>query len=122
MKRKIKLNFMKKNQVVVAVTGLMLIAAGYLNYTNNEQTNSYIEVGSLADSMDMAEIGDAKLASTNASKEDKKENEASSNVVKTENTVDDKNSGNTVQNSKSDDNKKNEEKRKYCRKCYCNKC
>ena len=56
MKRKIKLNFMKKNQVVVAVTGLMLIAAGYLNYTNNEQTNSYIEVGSLADSMDMAEI------------------------------------------------------------------
>ncbi len=107
MKRKIKLNFMKKNQVVVAVTGLMLIAAGYLNYTNNEQTNSYIEVGSLADSMDMAEIGDAKLASTNASKEDKKEN-----------TVDDKNSSNTVQNSKSDDNKKNEEKRKHC----YNKC
>lgn len=122
MKRKIKLNFMKKNQVVVAVTGLMLIAAGYLNYTNNEQTNSYIEVGSLDDSMDMAEIGDAKLASTNVSKEDKKENEASSNVVKTENTVDDKNNSNTVQGSKSDDNKKNEEKRKYCRKCYCNKC
>lgn len=119
MKRKIKLNFMKKNQVVVAVTGLMLIAAGYLNYTNNEQTNSYIEVGSLADSMDMAEIGDAKLASTNASKEDKKENKAaSSNVDKTENTVDDKNSGNTVQSSKSDDNKKNEEKRKHC----YNKC
>ena len=107
MKRKIKLNFMKKNQVVVALTGLMIIVAGYLNYTNNEQTNSYIEVGSLADSMDMAEIGDAKLASTNASKEDKKEN-----------TVDDKNSSNTVQSSKSDDNKKNEEKRKHC----CNKC
>ena len=64
MKRKIKLNFMKKNQVVVAVTGLMLIVAGYLNYTNNEHTNSYIEVGSLADSMDMAEIGDAKLANS----------------------------------------------------------
>lgn len=118
MKRKIKLNFMKKNQVVIAVTGLMLIVAGYLNYTNNEQTNSYIEVGSLADSMDMAEIGDAKLASTNVSKEDKKENEASSNVDKTENTVDDKNSGNTVQSSKSGDNKKNEEKRKHC----YNKC
>lgn len=118
MKRKIKLNFMKKNQVVVAVTGLMLIAAGYLNYTNNEQTNSYIEVGSLADSMDMAEIGDAKLASTNVSKEDKKENKASSNVDKTENTVDDKNSSNTVQSSKSDDNKKNKEKRKHC----YNKC
>lgn len=118
MKRKIKLNFMKKNQVVVAVTGLMLIAAGYLNYTNNEQTNSYIEVGSLADSMDMAEIGDAKLASTNVSKEDKKENKASSNVDKTENTVYDKNSSNTVQSSKNGDNKKNEEKRKHC----YNKC
>ena len=114
MKRKIKLNFMKKNQVVVAVTGLMLIAAGYLNYTNNEQTNSYIEVGSLADSMDMAEIGDAKLASANTSKEDKKESEASNNVVKTGNTVDDKNSSNTIQSSKRNDNKKNEEKRKHC--------
>ena len=50
--------------------------------------------------------------------EDKKENEASSNVDKTENTVDDKNSGNTVQSSKSGDNKKNEEKRKHC----YNKC
>jgi len=38
MKRKIKFNFMKKNQVVVAV--------------------------SLADSVDLAEIGDAKLVST----------------------------------------------------------
>ena len=110
MKRKIKLNFMKKNQVVVAVTGLMLIAAGYLNYTNNEKSNSYIEVGSLADSMDMAEIGDAKLASTNVSKEDK-----------TENAVDEVNSSNTYESSKSDD-KKDEEKRKQQRKYCYNKC
>lgn len=100
MKRKIKLNFMKKNQVVIAVIGLMLIAAGYLNYTNNEQTNSYIEVGSLADSMDMAEIGDAKLASANAGKDDK-----------TENTINEVNSSNTNEESKSDD-KKDEEKRR----------
>ena len=50
---------MKKNQVLVAV-----IAAGYLNFTNGEQVNQSLEAGSLADSMDMAEIGDAQLVST----------------------------------------------------------
>lgn len=61
---RVKLNFMKKNQVVVAVIGLMLIAAGYLNFTNGEQINQSLEAGSLADSMDMAEIGDAQLVSS----------------------------------------------------------
>lgn len=61
---KIKFNFMKKNQVVVAVIGLMLITAGYLNFTNGEQTNQILETGSLSDSIDMAEIGDAQLVSS----------------------------------------------------------
>lgn len=61
---KFRFNFMKKNQVLVAVIGLMLIAAGYLNFTNGEQVNQSLEAGSLADSMDMAEIGDAQLVST----------------------------------------------------------
>lgn len=60
MKLKGKFSFMKKNQVVVAVIGLMLIAAGYLNFTNENQS---LEVGKLSDSVDMAEIGDAKLVS-----------------------------------------------------------
>lgn len=64
MKTKIRFNFMKKNQVVVAVIGLMLIAAGYLNFTNEEQKNQSLEAGSLTDSVDMAEIGDAKLVSS----------------------------------------------------------
>ena len=55
---------MKKNQVVVAVIGLMLIAAGYLNFTNGEHINQSLEAGSLADSIDMAEIGDAQLVSS----------------------------------------------------------
>lgn len=61
---KVRFNFMKKNQVVVAVIGLMLIAAGYLNFTNEEGRSQSLEAGSLADSVDMAEIGDAQLVST----------------------------------------------------------
>lgn len=59
-----KFYFMKRSQVVVAVIGLMLITAGYLNFTNNEQANSLLETGALTDTIDMAEIGDAQLVST----------------------------------------------------------
>lgn len=60
------MKFIKKNQVVVAVIGLMLIAAGYLNFTNNSQINSnqLLETAVLTDSEQMASIGDAKLVST----------------------------------------------------------
>lgn len=61
---KFRFNFIKRNQVLVSVIGLMLIAAGYLNFTNGEQVNQTVEADSLADSMDMAEIGDAQLVST----------------------------------------------------------
>ena len=52
----------KKNQIVVFVIGLMVIAAGYLNFTNNAS----LEAGAIADSEEMAGIGDAKLVSANA--------------------------------------------------------
>ncbi len=63
------MKFIKKNQVVVAVIAIMLIAAGYLNFTNNNQSNSAIETGILTDAEQMAAIGDAKLASSNPQEE-----------------------------------------------------
>lgn len=75
MKTKIKFNFMKKNQVVVAVIGLMLIAAGYLNFTNEEQKGQSLEEGALTDSIDMAEIGDAQLVSTQPANDSSLEND-----------------------------------------------
>lgn len=54
----------KKNQIIIAVIGLMLIAAGYLNFTNNENKNNLLETGALADSEELAAIGDATLVST----------------------------------------------------------
>lgn len=55
---------LKKNQVVLFVIGLMIIAAGYLSYTNNEN-NNLMEAGMIIDSEEMAGIGDAKLVSAN---------------------------------------------------------
>ena len=62
------MNFFKKNQIVVFTIGLMLITAGYLSYMNNNKnsTKSSIDASSIADSEEMASIGDAKLVSANA--------------------------------------------------------
>lgn len=59
-------NFFKKNQIIVFVIGLMVITAGYLNFSNNENNQS-IEAGTVIDSEEMAGIGDAKLVSANVS-------------------------------------------------------
>ncbi len=61
------MNFFKKNQIVVFTIGLMLITAGYLSYMNNnkENTKTSIDASSIADSEEMASIGDAKLVSAN---------------------------------------------------------
>ena len=58
-------NFFKKNQIIVFVIGLMVITAGYLNFSNNENNQS-LEAGTVIDSEEMAGIGDAKLVSANA--------------------------------------------------------
>lgn len=70
----------KKNQIVVFVIGLMVIAAGYLNFTNNAS----LETGALADSEEMASIGDAKLVSANVSEQNVIEQ--NTNVVDNKNT------------------------------------
>ena len=79
-------NIIKKNQIVVFVIGLMIIAAGYLSYTNNESNNSTLETGVIADSEEMASIGDAKLVSANV---------AEGNVMEA-NSITENNSGNNI--------------------------
>lgn len=46
---------MKKNQVVILTLALMLMTAGYMNYTNNHENENVL----------LAQLGDAKLVSTN---------------------------------------------------------
>lgn len=47
---------MKKNQVVILALALMLMTAGYLNYTNNHENENLLLAG----------LGDAQLVSANA--------------------------------------------------------
>lgn len=55
----------KKNQIIIFVGVLMLIVAGYLNFSSDGTINNLIPTSTLADSEEMASIGDAKLVSAN---------------------------------------------------------
>lgn len=69
----------KKNQIVVFVVALMLIVAGYLNFSGDNTMNNLIPTSTLADSEEMASIGDAKLVSANIVEENNEKIENSEN-------------------------------------------
>lgn len=61
------MSFLKKNQVIVYAIVLMLVVAGYLNYTTNND-NNYIQTSMQVEAKDdrqIANIGDATLVSSN---------------------------------------------------------
>lgn len=66
----------KKNQIVVFVIGLMVIAAGYLSFTNNA-SEGMLETSATVNSERVAGIGDAKLVSANIAEA----NEINTNTV-----------------------------------------
>ena len=100
----------KKNQIVIFVIGLMLITAGYLNFTNTEQS---LETGALADAEELASLGDARLVSSSNivetnSVSDETGAEAETNILN-ENVIEDElqednvlNEANVVSNTVSD--------------------
>lgn len=59
------MKIIKRNQIIIFVIALMLITAGYLNYTTGDG-GDLIPTSSLIDSEEVAGIGDAKLVSSNA--------------------------------------------------------
>ena len=66
---------LKKNQIVIIVIAVMLITAGYLNYKTGDE-NSLLTTSNLMDSeKSVAEIGDAKLVSSNNITEQADKNE-----------------------------------------------
>lgn len=100
---------LKKNQIIISVIAIMLIAAGYMNYTSNEK--QALETAVLTDSEKYAGIGDATLVSANVADNNdlvnnnegqnitddsaKNEDEIKSNEQNTETKENDKN---TIQN------------------------
>ena len=60
------MKLLKKNQVIIYVIAIMLMTAGYLNYTTN-QDGSSVETSmkmEASDDMHLADIGDARLVSS----------------------------------------------------------
>ena len=116
------MKFLKKNQVIIYVTALMLVVAGYMNFTANGDLKSAVQTASSEEELDkMANIGDAQLVSSNVVSENQEnisnENNVNTNGVenidttKTENSnisSEGKNQANTIETStkasSSDDN------------------
>lgn len=71
---------LKKNQIIISAIAIMLIAAGYMNYTSNEK--QALETAVLTDSEKYAGIGDATLVSANvADNNDLVNNDETQNII-----------------------------------------
>lgn len=101
---KIMKGLLKKNQVIIYVIALMLVTAGYLNYTTNtaEQVSTQTAMEMEAnDDMQIADIGDATLVNSEAVSENEVEENvtentsADINITKNSNTTEN-NTANTV--------------------------
>ena len=83
-------NILKKNQVIISAIAIMLIVAGYMNYTAN--TKDTLEASVLADTESYAQLGDATLVSANVTDNTTIDTAISTNTANTES---DGNTGNT---------------------------
>ena len=92
---------LKKNQIIISVIAIMLIAAGYMNYTSNEK--QALETAVLTDSEKYAGIGDATLVSANVA-----DNNDLFNNDETQNT-DNENNDTSKNEDKKDEIKSNEQ-------------
>lgn len=92
---------LKKNQIIISVIAIMLIAAGYMNYTSNEKQS--LETAVLTDSEKYAGIGDATLVSANVA-----DNNDLVNNDETQNT-DNENNDTSKNEDKKDEIKSNEQ-------------
>lgn len=92
------MKLIKKNQVIIYVIALMLVVAGYLNFTANGDLKSAVQTASSEEELDkMANIGDAQLVSSNVVSE---ENNSETN----DSVASDSISNNIVENNNIADN------------------
>lgn len=75
------MKFLKKNQIAIYALALMLVVAGYLNFTSTNDLTSAVQTSSSEEElMQMANIGDAQLVSSAAFSS---ENVVTSNEINT---------------------------------------
>lgn len=56
------MKYLKKNQLVILTIALMLVTAGYLNYTAGEENS--VQTGGKIENLNLASIGDAELVNS----------------------------------------------------------
>ena len=97
------MNFLKKNQILLYVIAFMLVTAGYLNYTTNENSNTIIPTSGTEDELaQMANIGDAQLVSSNDivnETENKSNNNVINNTINNPTNAKEENTNKTVTTS-----------------------
>ena len=110
---KIAKGLLKKNQVIIYVIALMLVTAGYLNYTTNTskqvsaQTTMEMEAN---DDMQIADVGDATLVSSNDVVENVADENLANNTMNSENTTTSTDSTEMENNTDTNLNTSNENK------------
>lgn len=106
----------KKNQVIIYAIALMLMTAGYLNYTANNKKENSLETSIQIEAKDdtqLADIGDAKLVNSNdvGLGENNKIQENTTNTENLNNTINKTNSEgatNSVNSTETSTNNSNE--------------
>ena len=99
---KIMKGLLKKNQVIIYVIALMLVTAGYLNYTTNtaEQVSTQTAMEMEAnDDMQIADIGDATLVNSEVVNEDEIEENVTEDTTNTTTDINMVQDNNTTENS-----------------------
>ena len=98
---------LKKNQIIIYVIAIMIMTAGYLNYTTNHGDGS-VETSMQMESKDdtkLADIGDATLVSSNdivggdTTDTNTTSNENANNTTNTNNSTNNANINNSSQNT-----------------------
>ena len=97
---KIMKGLLKKNQVIIYVIALMLVTAGYLNYTTNtaEQVSAQTAMEMEAnDDMQIADIGDATLVNSEVVSENEVTENTTANTSDSNGNLTEEENGNTTQ-------------------------
>lgn len=96
------MKIIKKNQLTILVIALMLVTAGYLNYTSyNGETELTSSNNIVSKEENVAGIGDAKLVNSQDVTENEINNMQTENMVETENLINET-TNNTIENNKID--------------------
>lgn len=108
-----KIKILKRNQIILATISLMLIAAGYLNYSSD--INSAIATAAISDSEEIAGLGDARLVSSSSVVEENmmdnsmivpnNENESDKSISTSASPIEEKNNDKDNSNSQNNDSK-----------------